>query len=77
MVKATKNDRDFNRYGCSLYRNTARLSVCYRDTVIFLRGSGHGFMLTSDYNVTGTFEQKTIYFLSVYSDYNSRKGCKA
>jgi len=28
-VKATNNDGYFNRYGCSLYRNKARLSVSH------------------------------------------------
>jgi len=44
MVKATKNDSYFNRYGCSLYRNKARLSVtdiCFCDEVMFLRELEH------------------------------------
>ena len=47
IVNATKNDCSFNSYGCSLYRNKARLSVsqifCYRDKVFFF-SSLHGYV---------------------------------
>jgi len=43
MVKATRKDCYFNRYGCGLYRNTAQLSeshICFCDKAkFFVRAS--------------------------------------
>ena len=50
IVKATKNDCYFNRYGSSLYRNKARIAesqICITVTVFFLKNLRAGALYDS------------------------------